>query len=314
MTSRTDLRRVPVGAGQALPGHAYATLGRSDGEQGRASPAPTAFALDRITYLRRIGYRGPVEPTLEALSGIVLAQLRAVPFENLDIVPLGRPLRLDPAGLFAKIVGERRGGYCFELNGLLALLLEDLGFTVVRVACQFTEEGGYSDPFDHLALIVTVPGAGEWLADVGSGRTSSAVPLEMPGSDGFGAPGLPDPADGRITRIERRGEAGFNWQMEPGGSWRECLRFSFTPRTLDDFLPRSRVFETDPDNHFRQGPMCSRLTANGRVSIRPGMLTITADGERTETHLVDDAALRNSLITHFGIDLSRFVLEGEPVE
>lgn len=167
-------------------------------------------------YLARIGYRGSTEPTLEALAGIVMAQLRAVPFENLDIVPLGRPLRLDPDGLFAKIVGERRGGYCFELNGLLALVLEDLGFTVVRVACQFNEAGGYSDPFDHLALITTVPGAGEWFVDVGSGRTSPAAPLEMPGPDAWGTPGPPDPADGRLARIERRGEAGYVWHLEIG--------------------------------------------------------------------------------------------------
>ncbi len=313
MTSRTNLRRTPVWAGLALPSLAYSNLGRTVGEQGRASPAPTAFTLDRDTYLRRIGYEEPVEPTLETLSAIVLAHLRAVPFESLDIVPLGRPLRLDPEGLFAKIVGERRGGYCFELNGLLAFLLEDLGFTVIRVACHFTEEGGYSDPFDHLALIVAVPGAGDWFVDVGSGRTSSVVPLEVPGPNAWGAPSPPDPAGGHLSRIERRAEAGYIWRQEPGAAWREHQRFSFTPRTLDDFLPRCRFFETDPDNHFRQGPMCTQLTANGRISIRPGMLTITADGERTEVPLLDDAALHAALVTHFGIDLSRFTPGGEPV-
>src|SRR5215203_5892699 len=140
-------------------------------ESGAIHRAPTKIrpttAVDSGAYLQRIEYLGPAEPTLETLAGVVLAHLRAVPFENLDIVPLARPLRLDPEGLYAKIVGERRGGYCFELNGMLALLLEDLGFTVVRVACQFTEDGGYSDPFDHLALIVTFPGLGRWLVDVG---------------------------------------------------------------------------------------------------------------------------------------------------
>ena len=263
-------------------------------------------------YLARIGYQGSTEPTLETLSAIVLAHLRAVPFENLDIVPLGRPLRLDPAGLFAKIVGERRGGYCFELNGLLAFLLENLGFTVIRVACQFTEEDGYSDPFDHLALIVTVPGAGDWFVDVGSGRTTPAAPLKVPGPDAWGAPGPPDPADAQVSRIERRGDAGYIWRLESGGTWREHQRFSLTPRVLDDFVPRCRYFETEPGNHFRQGPMCTRLTENGRISIRPGMLTITADGERTEVPLLDDAALHAALVTHFGIDLSRFTPGGEP--
>jgi N-hydroxyarylamine O-acetyltransferase len=130
--------------------------------------------------------------------------------------------------------------------------------------------------------------------------------VETPGPDAWGAPGPPDPVDGRLTRIERRGGAGYVWHLEPGGAWKEHQRFQLIPRTLDDFLSRCRVFETDPDNHFRQGPMCTRLTANGRVSIRPGMLTITADGERTETPIADDAALQSALMTHFGIDLSRF--------
>jgi N-hydroxyarylamine O-acetyltransferase len=262
-------------------------------------------------YLSRIGYGGSTEPTLETLSGVVLAHVRAVPFENLDIVPLARPLRLDQAGLFAKIVGERRGGFCFELNGALGFLLENLGFTVVRVGCQFTLEAGYSDPFDHLALIVAVPGGGEWFVDVGAGRTTPATPLEMPGPGAWGAPGPPDPADGTIARTERRGDAGYIWRQERGGAWQEFLRFSFTPRTLDEFLPRCRFFETDPDNYFRQGPGCSRLTETGRVSIRPGMLTITTDGERAETPLLDDAALHDALIAHFGIDLSRYGSAGE---
>lgn len=285
------------------------TLTRGATDHTPATARPTS-GIDRDAYLARIGYGGSTEPTVGTLAGIVLAHLRAVPFENLDIVPLARPLRLDPAGLFAKIVGERRGGYCFELNGLLALLLEDLGFTVVRVACQFTEEGGYSDPFDHLGLIVTAPADGAWFVDVGSGRTSPAAPLEVPQPDAWGAPGPPDPADGRRSRIERRGGAGYVWQAERDGGWREHQRFSFTPRSLNEFLPRSRHFETAPDNHFRQGPMCTRLTATGRVSIRPGMLTITTGGERVETPLPDAAALHDALIAHFDIDLVRFNSEG----
>jgi N-hydroxyarylamine O-acetyltransferase len=134
----------------------------------------------------------------------------------------------------------------------------------------------------------------------------------VPGPDAWGAPGHPDPADAQVSRIERRGDAGYIWRLESGGTWREHQRFSLTPRVLDDFVPRCRSFETEPGNHFRQGPMCTRLTANGRVSIRPGMLTITADGERTEVPLPDDAALHSALVTHFGIDLSRFVSEREP--
>ena len=99
------------------------------------------------------------------------------------------------------------------------------------------------------------------------------------------------------------------WQAMQMSALRAELEQSH--RALDDFLARSRVFETDPGNHFRQGPMCTQLTATGRVSIRPGMLTIMSDGERSETPIPNDGALHAALIAHFDIDLSRFVSAGE---
>ncbi len=257
----------------------------------------------RHAYLDRIGYDGPLDPTIDTLAALSFAHLRAVPFENLDIVPLGRPLRLDPAGLYQKIVDERRGGFCFEQNGLFALLLEDLGFAVTRVACRFIEDGAETDPFDHLGLMVTPPGGEAWFTDVGAGRTSLATPLAWPGRDAIGGPGPPDVADRVISRIERRGLCGHVWRREPGAEWTEHMRFDLTPRTLPDFAARCRFFETSPDSNFRHGPVCTRLTPDGRVSIRPGMLTITITGMRTETPLPDDQALHAALRAHFAIDL-----------
>jgi len=266
--------------------------------------------VDRDAYLDRIAYDGPTDPTPETLAGLTLAHLRAVPFENLDIGPLGRPLRLDPDGLYEKIVADRRGGFCFELNGLFGLLLEELGFAVTRVACRFVEAGEETDPFDHLALLVTPPGGETWFIDVGSGRTSPPAPLRMPepgpGSDTIGEPGLPDPADGALTRIERRGTCGVVWRRLPNEAWGEYLRFDLAPRRLDDFAERCRFFETAPESGFRRGPICTRLTSEGRVSIRPGTLTITTDGVPVETPLPDDAAVRAALLTHFAIDLDRY--------
>src|ERR1700690_1319067 len=94
-----------------------------------ARPRCYASALDLAAYLQRIDYRGPLDASIETLGGLHLAHLCAVPFENLDI-HLGRPIALDDAGLFEKIVTRRRGGFCYELNGLFAALLRELGFSV----------------------------------------------------------------------------------------------------------------------------------------------------------------------------------------
>src|SRR5215213_6707253 len=134
--------------------------------------------MDVQAYLRRINYRGELAPTVATLRELHRAHLLAVPFENLDI-HLGRAILLDQDALFDKIVTRRRGGFCYELNGLFALLLRELGFEVTLLSAGVARAGGGFGPeFDHLTLLVKVPSAeamalylpsASWLADVGFG-------------------------------------------------------------------------------------------------------------------------------------------------
>src|SRR4051812_2868960 len=113
--------------------------------------------MDVQAYLRRINYRGELAPTAATLRELHRAHLLAVPFENLDI-HLGRPILLDEQALFDKIVAHRRGGFCYELNGLFALLLRDLGFEVTLLAAGVARaDGGFGPEFDHLTLLVQSP-------------------------------------------------------------------------------------------------------------------------------------------------------------
>ena len=100
-------------------------------------PGRPRLVIDAGAYLDRIGYSGPTEPTAETLVALHRAHMLAVPFENLDI-HLGRRNVLDPEHVFDKVVRRRRGGWCFELNGLFALLLETLGYTVTRYAAPLS--------------------------------------------------------------------------------------------------------------------------------------------------------------------------------
>lgn len=84
-------------------------------------------------YLGRIGYDGPLNVDLETLTGVHRAHLLAVPYENIDVA-LRRPVTREPAAAFDKIVTRGRGGWCYELNGLLAWALEEIGFPVTRLA------------------------------------------------------------------------------------------------------------------------------------------------------------------------------------
>src|SRR5215211_6629735 len=113
--------------------------------------------MDIHAYLNRIGYRGTLEPSAATLHALQRAHLLAVPFENLEI-HLGRPIVLDQTALFDKIVRRRRGGFCYELNGLFAVLLRELGFEVTLLSAGVARANGDFGPeYDHLTLLVECP-------------------------------------------------------------------------------------------------------------------------------------------------------------
>ena len=122
-----------------------------------------------VAYLNRVGVTTPTVADAAGLRTLHRAHQLTVPFENLSI-HLAEPISLDERDLIDKIVRRRRGGFCYELNGTFALLLEALGAQVSRVAARVYGEEGLSPPFDHLALVVRpADGSGPWLADAETG-------------------------------------------------------------------------------------------------------------------------------------------------
>ncbi len=164
--------------------------------------------MDVSAYLARLNYSGPLTHTAEALRQLHLAHLYAVPFENLDI-HLGRKIVLAEEKFFDKIVNQRRGGFCYELNGLFAALLRELGFDVTLLAAGVwnTEHERFDPEFDHLCLLVQLEE--RWLADVGFGETFRE-PLRFA-----------DPNDqvqsGKAYRIVRDGDWWIMHEPDSGG-------------------------------------------------------------------------------------------------
>jgi N-hydroxyarylamine O-acetyltransferase len=260
----------------------------------------TTFTPTRVaSYFARIGYEGPTTPTLATLHAIYRAHLFNVPFENLDIIPLGRPLSLEPLALYDKIVLHHRGGFCYELNGLLGTVLLTLGYDVTVVSVQFVEaEDTFSPPFDHMALLVTTADSPHpWLVDGGAGRTSTGGPLPL--IDGF-SEFHPD-----VQCAFRLSHLGDRWQLDtqlPGDDWTPNYTFQPIPRTLADFLDRCRYQEQHPDSHFRQGPLCSLATPTGRVTLSKDRLITTLAGQREEREVHEDEFF-DLLRRHFGVEL-----------
>src|SRR5437660_12879903 len=112
--------------------------------------------MDIQAYLQRIDYTGPLVPSAKTLRLLQVAHLRTIPFENLSIHS-GEPIVLDDDALFEKIVRRRRGGFCYELNGLFAALLRALGFDVKMLSARVAnDERIFGPDFDHMALLVTL--------------------------------------------------------------------------------------------------------------------------------------------------------------
>jgi len=258
---------------------------------------PTTDALTATeagAYLARIGVTAPEAPTLAALASLHRAHLLSVPFENLDVT-IGRPIRLDRISLLDKVVGARRGGYCYELNGLFALLLRSLGYAVDLVSARVaTADGGLTDEFDHVALVVSGGSLDESvLADVGFGA-------------GFIEP-LPLREDlGRRERdhevgLEQRAGAWAYREREAGEGWRDRFVFTATPHPLADFEERNVWQQTSPESHFTRSRLASVLTPTGRITLSGDRLITTTHGRREETVLVGEDAVTAALGEHFGL-------------
>ncbi len=250
------------------------------------------MSLDVEAYLRRIGYQGSREPVFSTLRDLHVAHLRTVPFENLDIA-LGRPIVLDPATLFRKIVERRRGGYCYELNGLFALLLRELGFDVGMLSARVaTDGGGYGPDFDHMTLLVRLEEP--WLADVGFGELFLR-PLRLDVRD-------EQREDGKAFRITQdRDERLLSMQEGPDG-WKPQYLFRLTPQRLEEFEPMNRWQQTSPESHFTRNTLCTRVTPEGRITLSGSRLIVTTGRGRHERILTDaerTATFRDS----FGIEL-----------
>jgi len=247
--------------------------------------------FDAGAYLKRIGYIGSTSPTMETLRALQRAHLLAVPFEALDCF-LGVPIRLDREALFDKVVTRRRGGFCYELNGLFAELLVALGFTVSRLAARpFTGEG-LAPPFAHLALLVELDR--RWLADVGFGYFA-LEPLDI---------------DERNPQV--RAERRFRVTEEDGALAAEELRmrsrwgyrFTLEPHRLEDYLEQCRAYSTDPTSGFVRRATVSQAFTDGWVTVTRDQVIGSRGGQRLDRPINDDVDWRRTLHELLRVDFA----------
>jgi N-hydroxyarylamine O-acetyltransferase len=244
-------------------------------------------------YLERIRHDGPADPTLRTLRALHRAHLLAVPFENLDI-HRGRRIVLDSGALFRKIVEERRGGFCYELNGLFASLLEALGFRVTLLSARVRDaEEGFSPEFDHLTLRIDLDEP--WLADVGFGE-GFREPLRL------AERGVQTQGSGEYRLSAERGQWAYSSRTE-SGEWEVEYLFTLQPRRYEEFAAMCDYHQTSPQSPFTRKRFCTLPTAVGRVTLRDDRLILTRNGTREELPISGEAEFNAMLRRYFAIQL-----------
>jgi N-hydroxyarylamine O-acetyltransferase len=271
------------------------------------------------------------------LRALQVAHLLTVPFENLSI-HASEPIVLDDDALFTKIVANRRGGFCYEANGLFAALLRALGFEVAMLSARVANaEGEFGPDFDHMTLMVTLPGSADfsqrWLVDVGFGDSFlEPLLLDEPGEQRQGGRAYKIVSDGTHLVLMQRDEGDLMQrddshsnkkagdqptlaQGEEGGPapadqlWKALYRFTLQPYQYPDYAEMCRYHQTSPESHFTRSRICSRATLHGQTAGRitlSDMRFITtsrkgADQTRHERTLTSEDEFADILREQFGI-------------
>ena len=257
------------------------------------------MTLDLTAYFDRIDYRGAVEPTLDVLQGLMTAHTRTIPFENLDPI-MGVPVDdLGPDALVDKLVHRRRGGYCYEHNGLMGYALAEIGFRVRRLTGRVIWMRPPDAPVPaqtHTVLAVTFPGSqGSYLVDVGFGGQTLTSPIRF-------EIGNAQQTTHEPYRLEDRGD-GLVLQAQVRGEWQSLYEFTTQSRPQIDLKMGSWYVSTNPDSHFVTGLMVAMVSGDARINLSGRHLAIHREGGSEKIVLGDAAAVVDALSDRFGINI-----------
>lgn len=241
-------------------------------------------------YLERIG-QPRAAPSIEALTALHRAHLRAVPFENLDIV-LGRSVSMAMSANLDKVIGRRRGGFCYELNSAFRWLLDALGYEVDVLSGRVFGDDDFGPPYDHMLLRVKLDP--DVIADVGFGDSFvDPLPFDTERGDLLG----------RRHRVVRGADEWVLEQWATDDGWTPQYTFTTTPRAAEEFVPMCAYHRSSPSSPFTKRSVCSIATREGRVTLSNGRWITTTREGRDEAPVESIEACRERMLEVFGVAL-----------
>lgn len=254
--------------------------------------------LDKIQvkqYLQRIEYHKPLFTDLSTLSGLQWAHITHIPYENLDILA-GIPLSLNAKDLFLKMIVRKRGGYCFELQGLYGELLKSCGFSVTQYSARFMDEPGIVQMRRHRILVALI-GNTHYLTDVGIRSESPRCPLKLVDDE--------LQSDG-ICEYKFQRDSFYGWvlcQKERGKAWKTIYGFTEEPQIDDDFIMPSFYCEKHPDSTFNKFMKISIFSGESNFTLVNGVFQEYRNAKvQLRKKLVSQAEITNILESYFGLE------------
>lgn len=241
-------------------------------------------------YFDRIGHRGSAAPTLANLRAVHRAQAYSIPYDGLDI-QFGRPVDLDPQRIFYKLVTQKRGGWCYETNGLLQWALSSMGFSVMRATAGVHRKlRGDSALGNHLTLLVRCDDQ-TYLADLGLGD------------------GLREPVP-LVEGVHLDGPLQFRLEVLPDGFWRfhnhgygspETFDFRAEPADESVLCAKSAQLQSDPASHFVLNAECIVMREASSICLLGRVFRQSSDAGTEKTLLLSADEMTAALAQHFGI-------------
>lgn len=251
--------------------------------------------MNKKSYLDRIKYSGDLAPSLKLLQQLQEAHLLHIPFENLDI-HYGIPIKINQAKIFEKIVLKKRGGFCYELNGLFSVLLDNLGFQCKKISARvYDKTKGYGAEFDHLAIIVSIHDE-TYLTDVGFGEFAFA-PLKMELDK------LQKDKRGDYV-IDKYNETYFRVNKVINGEKVPEYIFTNKERKWTEFKDMCDYHQTSPNSHFTQKRLITLPSLEGRMTISGNTLKIKKKNSSKEISLADETMFKHQLWNLFSVKIN----------
>jgi len=256
----------------------------------KADMDPIEFPLDE--YYERTGVSSSDGITVDRLEALHQAQWTSIPYENFDVL-LGRGVDLAVDALVNKLVRAPRGGYCFELNGLMLQVLKAEGFNV-RPLLGRVHITGESTGRGHQIALVTVDGR-EWIVDVGNGAYCPRMPIPFEHDVETQHGGTP-------YRLIAH-HLGHMLQLEVRGNWKDLYSFDLTPVVQADIDYGNHFTSTHPSSIFTWARIASLGHRDGQTIIFNDVCTVRGEGREAPQALPDDERYLEILKEKVGIDL-----------